>query len=109
MEPRGTLLGSGYSRACYADGRWVIKVPLNDYGLADNSREARLSRRWGRGPDQNGVLYARCRLLKNGWLVMERVDTSVPDEAQPRWADYVDCQQVGLTRAGRIVAYDFGY
>jgi hypothetical protein len=103
------LLDMGRNRAVYAHGRFVIKVPCRDQGYSDNHNEARISRKYGRGPDLDGILYARCRLLANGWLVMERLDVEyIPPEVRPRWADFVDCAQVGRTRDGRIVAYDFG-
>jgi hypothetical protein len=130
MEPRGTLLGQGCTRACYADGPWVIKVPLmtsvdfwierdpvgrlyskrglgNELGFQDNRREADLSREFRDRPDSNGVRYARCRLLPCGWLVMERV-RMLERSQLPWWALAVEGAQVGRARDGRIVAYDFG-
>ena len=101
---KGELIATGRNRAVYAHGRFVVKVPLNDHGYGDNDLEAHYSRRYGRRPDPDGIVYARC-----GWLVMERVNTRwVPREERPDWADWIDCGQVGRTKDGRFVAYDFG-
>lgn len=97
-------LDTGNSRAGYRRGRWVYKVPINEKGTFDNWREAKKYART-KGRDPNGE-YARCRLLKNGWLVMEYVEPLHPRFC-PRWADFIDCQQVGTNRHGGIVAYDY--
>jgi hypothetical protein len=104
------LVGQGRNRVVYARGRVVVKVPRpndNGVGLADNHREAYTFKVCGTGPTKDGVCYARCRLLKNGWLMMEKVEPLT--EPAPSWADWIDCQQVGKTHTGRVVAYDFGY
>lgn len=103
-----SLIGTGRHRLVYAHGRFVVKVPASIAGFYDNTREARISAEYGRRPDINGISYARCHLLCNGWLVMERVEPLSYRE-QPKWACYVDCAQVGRTRDGRVVAYDYGY
>lgn len=51
---------------------------------------------------------ARCRLMPNGWLVMEYVRQAKESwEDLPRWTYGVDCKQVGYTHDGRLVAYDY--
>ncbi len=112
-EPERAVAGAplfdyGRNRAVYDRGRYVLKVPRNEDGESDNYWEADMSRSFGRRPDINGICYARCRLLKNGWLVMEKVQPLPSGVQAPKWADYVDCQQVGLARDGRIVAFDYG-
>lgn len=108
-------LGTGRSRAAYRRGRWVYKVPLNERGDFDNYREAQIyAKTHGRGAfklaeqlrsSDNGE-YARCRVLKNGWLVMEYAEP-VPSKLAPKWADFIDCQQVGTNHRGVVVAYDY--
>lgn len=98
------FLGAGRHRAVYRRGRWVYKVPINEQGDFDNYREAWFYSKT-RGKDFNGE-YARCRMLKNGWLVMEYVEP-VPPKLAPKWADFIDCQQVGTNRRGNVVAYDY--
>ena len=34
----------------------------------------------------------------------DRFDNELPD-----WTGFVDCGQVGFTKKGELVAYDFGY
>lgn len=103
------LLDFGRNRAVYDRGRYVLKVPRNEEGEVDNSWEADYSRSFKNRPDINGIHYARCRLLANGWLLMEKVGPLPKGSKAPQWADYVDCQQVGVARDGRIVAFDYGY
>ena len=104
-------LGYGRNRLVLAHGKnYVVKIPLNDEGEFDNLSEARISRKYGKRADPDGVQYARCRLLKNGWLLMERVSPARPyGLARPGWIDFIDCGQVGRARDGRLVAYDYGY
>ena len=104
-------LGCGRNRATYALGpRHVLKIPVNEDGMYDNSSEAE---QWRRRREHSSFPIARCRILLNKdglpLLVMERV---VPTEPKPRpampdWVYSIDCQQVGYTRKGALVAYDF--
>ncbi len=108
-----TYLGHGRNRITYRiSERYVVKIPLNQDGVADNWYEAKQCKR---DPDT-----AKCRLLGD-CLVMEFVDDihqiwgHLPlwekmerINLLPYWVDYVDCRQVGFTRTGKLVAYDFG-
>ena len=42
-------------------------------------------------------------------MIRERAEARIPYESLPGWAGFIDCGQVGKTKDGRIVAYDFGY
>lgn len=71
-----------------------------------------------------GVPVAECHLLSDGTLMMERVrpvwnlnQSNGADELthaerkalgyqEPRWAGMVDCNQIGYTDKGKLVAYD---
>ncbi len=108
LDPRLAHLGDGRHRTVYTHKQFVVKVPVDDQGAFDNDYEYSIYRKYGAQPDLNGIQYARCRLMSNGWLVMEHV-VLLAYEDHPKWADYVDCQQVGRGRDGRIVAYDYGY
>lgn len=101
------LVGEGRHRIVYKHGNYVIKVPLNMWGLASNDKEYRTYQSTNNGW-LFGVRYARCKLHWSGLLVMEYVE-SVPFEEMPDWAKYIDCQQVGTNRNGNMVAYDYGY
>ena len=102
-------VGRGSYRWTYRtrSGRFVVKFPkCREYGEADNVLEAEACR--GGEP-----CIARCRLIRvAGYdcLVMEWVEpidyTGAPLPL-PDWVDWIDCQQVGHNRRGRLVAYDF--
>lgn len=69
-----------------------------------------------------GVPVAECHLLSDGTLMMERVRpvwnlqsdgeqltyTELKERGyrEPRWASMVDCNQIGYTDKGKLVAYD---
>lgn len=104
-----TRVGSGCSRATYRtrSGRYVVKFPwCDDCGETDNRYEHK-------GFSAGVPYYARCRLIRVAGadcLVMEWVDPlkcfDPPDEL-PDWVDGIDCSQVGHTRRGKLVAYDY--
>jgi hypothetical protein len=85
-------------------GKDVVKIPCTLAGFGDNDWEGSCSS----GDDE--IQYARTRLAYHDGVpivFMEKV-TQVPIEEQPEWAGLIDCGQVGYTRLGKIVAYDFG-
>lgn len=102
-------IGSGRKRAVYLlpNGRNVIKIPLSEDGIHDNYMEAF---RYSNGRKEGMyVQYARCRLL-GVLLIMEYV---APIDESPynlgiNWVYSVDSGQVGYTKQGKLVAYDFG-
>lgn len=100
------LVGAGNHRAAYRtrSGRYVVKFPCgyDDAGQFDNEYEAR---HWRESP-----LYPRCRLIAvagASCLVMEWVEPATCWELLPPWVDSIDCGQVGYTRRGELVAFDF--
>lgn len=102
----GLPIGCGRNRMVFRtqDGH-VIKLPINDDGFMDNAREST----W----DDPGIPLASCEIktiISRGQeidlLVMEEVTPITKRDEMPDWADYVDCQQVGYSKDGRIVAYD---
>lgn len=107
----GEPIGIGRRRATFAhsDG-WVIKIPLDDYGVNDNESEWHIFRKRGRtGPYMQ---FAECRMEYNNvglpLLIMERLDTShIPWEQLPSWCKFVDCCQVGIAHDGALLAYDY--
>ena len=101
------FIGKTKKRAVYLlpGGKNVIKVPLNEQGLHNNYLEDFRYR------FQKSKWYslARCRLLKNGCLVMEYIEViDKPYDLKLYWVDMVDCGQVGYNRLGEVVAYDYG-
>jgi hypothetical protein len=86
----------------YPDAEEVIKIPLKEAGLAANYREERLYQSVGKDGSEE---YAKCRIEDDFLLVMERLHYS---EHLPEWADFVDCQQVGVDKRGTFKVFDFG-
>jgi hypothetical protein len=89
----------------------VIKFPINAGGLRANQYEYDQYKTYYNGPDKDGIVYAPCRLIKNCVLIMVAIqddfgfgNDNIPDP--PYWVTKVDCEQVGILKNGRIVAYD---
>jgi hypothetical protein len=112
------FVGAGRTRIAVRRGNHVIKIPLNIDGIDDNLREAyifahRSSTAW------SWARFARCKMVKGTHLLMMvyarcvvqgRTDDqgTVLAQSLPGWASNVDCRQVGFTRQGELVAYDYG-
>jgi hypothetical protein len=97
-------LGEGSYRRGWQRKNVVIKVPKCEVGYCDNILEAYAYRKYRKGPDYNDVVYAPCRLLPNGALLMTFVEF-VEYKQLPVWCGYIDGMQCGNYH-GRIVAYD---
>jgi hypothetical protein len=97
-------LGEGSFREVYRRKNVVVKIPHNDSGFDDNIVEAFAYLRYRKGADSNLFVFAPCRLLPNGCLLMVYVEPLFYPN-KPLWANYIDGGQVG-TYNGRIVAYD---
>ena len=100
-------IGSGSFRAAYRKKNTVIKVPRNTEGFQDNLTEAYAYRKYRNNPDGDGIIFAPCRLLRNGCLMMPFVTRAEYDQ-MPTWAQFLDGAQAGLYK-NRIVGYDTGY
>lgn len=105
---RWKFLGEGSTRRAYLlpSGRRVIKLPLDCYGVEANEGEIRQSRQ-----DITGRL-ARCRpFIYKGQLcsIMQYVEPVKTEDRPtlPDWCYGIDCTQVGHTRKGKLVAYDW--
>jgi sulfur relay (sulfurtransferase) DsrC/TusE family protein len=88
--------------------KYVVKVPLDEDGYIDNIKEAQQAYIDNWLPKK---YKARCKLMRNGWLVMEYVKSiyHLPYHYKdiPSWAYGVDACQIGFTLNGRLVAYDY--
>ncbi len=107
---RLVFINEGRHRAVFKtpSGKFVVKIPIAEGGWWANHQEARDFQNKDRwlGDDR----LARCRLIDvagTECLVMELVTMPVDRESLPNWTDAVDCQQVGYTRRGKLVAYDW--
>lgn len=104
--PKYEFLGQGRTRKVFRRGNVVVKIPLNEKGFLDNAMEAGMYRKYGKKGDI--VPYARCRLTRAGFLVMEYVAPVARGFVAPDWAGFVDCCQVGHNSKGELLAYDYG-
>ncbi len=92
-------IGCGRTRIVFVhNDRFVIKVPKSIWGLTDNWHEASVC---------SNEHFCNAKLLHNVLLIMERV-SEVNGIQLPSWTYGIDCQQVGITRSGKLKAYDFG-
>lgn len=98
-------LGSGRHRKVFLSrsGKYVIKVPHNDGGFRANQEEYDLYCNQAK----SSIPLAKCRLHKSDILLMEFVKSASWRPDLPEWVRSVDCQQVGYTRTGKLVAYDY--
>ena len=101
----------GRTRVCYLMRTYVIKMPRCLNGMDDNDWEGSVSNL--PNPDEEEIKYARTRLVYYQGiplLFMERVQIPPGEDYKkfPVWIYSVDCQQVGYTKSGKLVAYDYG-
>lgn len=104
----------GRNRNVFDMGNYVVKIPKNLDGFADNDWEGSIS---NANDDPEEIRYARTRMVEVSEVpvvFMERVEHASTAETiarlgfEPDWVGSVDCGQVGFTRDGRLVAYDYG-
>jgi len=109
LKERGfKCIGGGAFRDGFRRGGVVIKIPANEMGFQDNITEAYAYRAFRNGADpRTQAIFAPCRLLHNGCLMMVYVDRVTYGPGLPKWVDYIDAQQCGMYK-GRLVAYDSG-
>ena len=105
-------VGSGRNRRVIRRGNVVIKLPYQPDGMKANADEAKLYRQFKSKPsNKNGAYYAPCRLLPNGCLMMRALKTKLTHKTirnLPLWIwSLVDGTQVGLTKTGKVLAYDY--
>jgi hypothetical protein len=100
-------IGYGSFRRGYSRRHTVIKVPYNVQGFNDNISEAYCYKQHRDNPNDKGWVFAPCRLMPNGCLMMpfmKRVDYI----DLPPWGHVIDGCQLGHYK-GRMVVYDSAY
>jgi len=110
--PRAIGVTSGRNRVVFHMGHYVVKIPMNYNGIADNDWEGSVRH----SPDPRMAKYARTRMVYHTEIpvvFMEYVKYIAYGELRergpvPHWVDGIDCQQVGFNRRGQLVAYDYG-
>lgn len=96
------FLGIGRNRAVFKlSANNVIKVPINDYGVCDNSYEA-----FNKKDVEYGIPRSKAFVLSGiALLIMEYIQ-HVQLDNPPDWSDYIDCRQIGYNKKGQLLAYD---
>lgn len=104
----------GRNRNVFDMGRYVVKVPKNLDGFADNDWEGSVS---NANDNPEEVRFARTRMVdfeEVPLVFMEYVEPASTETIvarlgqEPDWVRSVDCGQVGFARDGRLLAYDYG-
>lgn len=99
----GEPIGEGRSRFVFDAGNGeVVKLPKNWEGISASGNEAT----WKM---HDTVPVAKCRIEMVDdieVLYMEKVSPVKSSQGLPEWTSWVDCQQVGIDKEGKLVAYD---
>lgn len=114
FKKRALQIDEGRNRRVFVFSKYVIKIPITYNGITDNDWEGSIS---NTNDDPDEIRYPRTRLTY--WealpiVLMERVTlvTTAAIKARlgscPDWVNSVDGGQVGFTRDGRLVAFDYG-
>jgi hypothetical protein len=101
----GEPIGSGLYRIVYDAGDEVCKIPKSFYTIGMNYSEEYKYQRY----QKEGIL-AKCYIIhKNDFplLYMEKVILATDFKNLPDWVGGIDCMQVGYTKEGVLVAYDY--
>lgn len=115
--PRAIEILEGRNRRVYVMRNYVVKVPRNGDGIADNDWEGSVSNCEQYPQSDYQVQYARTRMFVVSdvpIVLMERVTEATSKEIvlrlrrEPQWTWSVDGGQVGFNKRGRLVAYDYG-
>jgi hypothetical protein len=115
FEVKSSFCFEGRNRNVFELAHCVVKLPKNPDGYTDNDWEGSVSNSSQTYNSIRHIQYPRKRLIyfkDIPVLFMEKiipVDWSLEKQSDyPRWTDQVDCAQVGYTKEGRLVAYDYG-
>ncbi len=105
QEKYGNPIGVGRQRETFRYKSWVFKVPINRMGMDSNIKEHKYK-------EKNNVHefpITKLFFLKDiPILKMEYVEY-LDSKDKPDWSGCIDCGQVGKTKKGKIVPYDYGY
>lgn len=104
----GEPIGNGRHRVVFRDGEFVLKVPFRASGIDANFYEDNTHSNNPHEPRASCSLDSELaeELGSSCVLRMEYVE-HVGSSPTPDWTWSVDCGQVGRTKDGRIVAYDW--
>lgn len=113
LKKGAQYLDQGRHRRGFRHKNVVYKIPRGSDGVEANRLELNMYKRYGRKPMDTGALLARCRMLKNGVLVMEYLQPAPHRRGSgvPMWARGWDWNehgaQIGLDRKGNLRIFDY--
>lgn len=109
---------SGRNRNTFVlNDRLVVKLPRNFDGFTDNDWEGSVSNTVESCDNPDYVQYPKTKLVYVQEIPVVFMQYVLPLTSkeiinlflvEPDWVASVDCGQVGITRFGRLVAYDYG-
>lgn len=117
FRSRAEAVYCGRNREVFVMRGYVVKVPLNGDGVADNDWEGSVSNCEEYPQNDYQVQYARTRMVivdDIPIVFMERLEDVSSEEIirrlgrEPKWCWAVDGGQVGFNKQGRLLAYDYG-
>jgi hypothetical protein len=105
-------IGSGKDRRVWKKRNVVLKIAYTESGVLANKQEDYVFHNF----KNDEIRYAPCRLVSDNILMMTAVSPLDEDDLDPvqlsrmpKWAfDLMDGPQVGISKDGRILAYDYG-
>ena len=114
LSKKYEILGTGRNRATFKlrSGNYVLKFPLCEAGEGDNDWESSIVS--NKSEDSEEIKYPKTKYITIGGFVcviMEMVVELDPEQywfLKEDWFLSVDGGQVGKTRSGHVVAYDYG-
>ncbi len=99
----GLPIGIGRHRIVFRDNDYVIKIPFSWSGIHACYEEL----------DTQGEMFAKTSMdslfCESEGIPVVRMEYVIPTgwSEKPDWTWSIDCGQVGLTKDGRLVAYDW--
>lgn len=114
FSSRAEAIYCGRNREVFVMHSYVVKIPRNYDGIADNHWEGSVSNSVEYPQSDWQVQYARTRIAvvhDIPVVFMERLEEGSIVERlgrEPNWVGCVDGGQVGFNKQGRLLAYDYG-
>lgn len=109
QEMYGNPIGEGRHRIVFGDGDYVVKCPTSASGVSACDEEVYgahfvdMYAKTSLDPLSKEVAPINLTRMER----VKRIEELDYDPILPSWVNSIDCQQVGYTKDGRLVAYDW--
>lgn len=98
----------GTNRLTFFSDKNVIKIPINEVGFLANEYEHNM---YMENPDSYPLAKNKLIFIRDiPVILMEKVKLIIPSKKEYKsdpWIFSIDCEQVGINRKNKIVAYDY--